>query len=61
LDVGAAETITADRLVLAAGSRPVIPDLAGLASVDFHTSDTGDETAGAASIDDRHRRRVHLG
>ena len=40
LDVGAAETITADRLVLAAGSRPVIPDLAGLASVDFHTSDT---------------------
>ena len=40
LDVGAADTITADRLVIAAGSRPVVPDLAGLTSVDFHTSDT---------------------
>ena len=40
LDVGAADTITADRLVLAAGSRPIVPDLAGLSSVDFHTSDT---------------------
>jgi mycothione reductase len=40
LDVAAADTITADRLVIAAGSRPMIPDLAGLNSVDFHTSDT---------------------
>jgi mycothione reductase len=40
LDVGAAETITADRMVIAAGSRPVIPDLPGLSSMDFHTSDT---------------------
>jgi mycothione reductase len=40
LDVGAAETITADRMVLAAGGRPVIPDLPGLSSIDFHTSDT---------------------
>jgi mycothione reductase len=40
LDVGAADTITADRLVIAAGSRPVVPDLTGLNSVDFHTSDT---------------------
>jgi mycothione reductase len=40
LDVGAAETITADRMVIAAGSRPVIPDLPGLSSLDFHTSDT---------------------
>ena len=40
LDVGAADTITADRLVIAAGSRPVVPDLDGLTSVDFHTSDT---------------------
>jgi len=40
LDVGAAQTITADQVVIAAGSRPVIPDLAGLNSVDFHTSDT---------------------
>jgi mycothione reductase len=40
LDVGAADTITADRLVIAAGSRPAVPDLAGLDSVDFQTSDT---------------------
>ena len=40
LDVGAAETITADQIVIAAGSRPVIPELSGLTSVDFHTSDT---------------------
>ena len=40
LDVGAPETITADRIVIAAGSRPVIPDLPGLRSVEFHTSDT---------------------
>jgi mycothione reductase len=40
LDVGAGETITADRIVIAAGSRPVVPDLPGLSSVEFHTSDT---------------------
>ena len=33
-------TITADRVVLAAGSRPVIPDLPGLDTVRYHTSDT---------------------
>ena len=40
LDVGAAETITADQIVIAAGSRPIIPELSGLTSVNFHTSDT---------------------
>jgi mycothione reductase len=40
LEVGAPETITADRVVIAAGSRPVVPDLPGLSSVEFHTSDT---------------------
>ena len=40
LEVGAAETITADRIVIAAGSRPAVPDLPGLSSVEFHTSDT---------------------
>lgn len=40
LDVGAAEPITADRIVIAAGSRPVVPDLPGLSSAQFHTSDT---------------------
>ncbi|MFL6064045.1 MAG: mycothione reductase [Friedmanniella sp.] len=34
------ETITADRFVLAAGSRPVLPDVPGLESVRYHTSDT---------------------
>jgi mycothione reductase len=40
LDVGAAETIGADQVVIAAGSRPVVPHLPGLSSVEFHTSDT---------------------
>jgi mycothione reductase len=35
-----AEEITADQIVIAAGSRPVIPDIPGLTSVPFHTSDT---------------------
>ena len=40
LRIGSGPTITADRFVLAAGSRPVIPDLPGLSEVTFHTSDT---------------------
>ena len=40
LDVGAGQTITADRVVIAAGSRPMVPELPGLSSVDFLTSDT---------------------
>ncbi|HWJ52696.1 MAG TPA: mycothione reductase [Propionibacteriaceae bacterium] len=39
LAVGA-ETITADRFVVAAGSRPVIPEVSGLESVPYHTSDS---------------------
>jgi mycothione reductase len=34
------EEITADRIVVAAGSRPVVPEIPGLHSVPFHTSDT---------------------
>jgi len=34
------ERITADRFVLAVGSRPVIPPVPGLGSVRYHTSDT---------------------
>lgn len=34
------ETISADRIVLSAGSRPLIPDVPGLADVVNHTSDT---------------------
>lgn len=40
LDTGTGETITADRFVLAAGSRPVAPDVPGLVEAGFHTSDT---------------------
>jgi mycothione reductase len=36
---GEVETITADRFVLAAGSRAVIPDVPGLAESGYHTSD----------------------
>lgn len=32
--------ITADQIVIAAGSRPVIPNVDGLANVGYHTSDT---------------------
>ncbi len=35
-----AEEIAADRVVIAAGSRPVVPDVPGLDEVEFHTSDT---------------------
>jgi mycothione reductase len=36
----AREQITADQIVLAAGSRVKVPDIPGLDDVDFHTSDT---------------------
>jgi mycothione reductase len=39
LQVGG-ERISADRIVVAAGSRPVIPTIAGLETVPYHTSDT---------------------
>ncbi|RZU62927.1 mycothione reductase [Zhihengliuella halotolerans] len=39
-DGGTATTITGDEIVLAAGGRPSVPDIEGLADVDFHTSDT---------------------
>lgn len=40
LDTGAGETITVDQVVLAAGSRAVVPDIPGLDEVEHHTSDT---------------------
>ncbi len=40
LDTGTGETITADRFVLAAGSRVVIPAIPGLETVKVHTSDS---------------------
>ena len=40
IDTGTGETITADRIVVAAGSRPATPDIADLDTTGFHTSDT---------------------
>ncbi|MCW2804689.1 MAG: mycothione reductase [Propionibacteriaceae bacterium] len=40
LDTGTGEIITADRFVIAAGSRPVLPQIPGLDTVTVHTSDT---------------------
>lgn len=52
---GATETITADRIVLAAGSRPIIPDIPGLADSGYHTSDD------IMRLDSLPRRLVILG
>ncbi|MGA9746567.1 MAG: mycothione reductase [Nocardioides sp.] len=40
IDTGTGETITADHVVIATGSRPALPDVPGLLDVPFHTSDT---------------------
>ncbi|KMS86584.1 mycothione reductase [Prauserella rugosa] len=52
---GGQETLTADRFVLAAGGRAVVPDIAGLDQIDYHTSDT------IMRIDELPRRLVILG
>jgi mycothione reductase len=39
IEVGS-DTITAETIVVASGTRPVVPAIEGLADVDFHTSDT---------------------
>jgi mycothione reductase len=51
----AGEIITADRIVLAAGARPLIPDVPGLADAGFHTSDT------IMRLDDLPRRLIVVG
>ncbi|SFK44001.1 mycothione reductase [Amycolatopsis sacchari] len=49
------ETITADRFVLAAGGRPVVPDIEGLDQVPYHTSDS------IMRLDELPRRLVIVG
>ncbi|WP_298181007.1 mycothione reductase [Saccharomonospora sp.] len=48
-------TLTADEFVLAAGGRATVPDIPGLADVDYHTSDT------VMRIDQLPRRAIILG
>jgi mycothione reductase len=52
---GTVETVTADRFVLAAGSRAAVPDIPGLAESGFHTSDD------VMRLDELPRRLVILG
>ena len=40
IDTGTGKTITAEQIVLAAGSRAVVPEIPGLDQVEHHTSDT---------------------
>ncbi|HET6627072.1 MAG TPA: FAD-dependent oxidoreductase, partial [Nocardioidaceae bacterium] len=55
LDTGTGETITADQVVVAAGSRAVVPPIPGLDDVEHHTSDT------IMRIDDLPRRLAIVG
>lgn len=55
LDTGTGQTITADQVVIAAGSRPVTPEIEGLDEVGYHTSDT------VMRIDDLPERLLILG
>lgn len=52
---GRQETLTADEFVLAAGGRPVVPDVPGLEETGYHTSDT------IMRIDELPERMVILG
>ena len=49
------ETITGDRFVVAAGGRPAIPDIPGIESVGYHTSDS------AMRLEELPRRMTILG
>lgn len=40
LETGTGEIVTADRVVIAAGSRPVVPEVIARSGVAYHTSDT---------------------
>lgn len=55
LDTGTGETITADRFVIAAGARPLVPLEVTASDVAFHTSDT------VMRLDTLPRRMVILG
>ena len=53
------ETLTAEQIVVAAGSRPDVPAIPGLDTVAFHTSDSIMRVDEGTQLDDRARRRIH--
>ena len=55
LDTGTGETITADRFVIAAGSRPIVPDVVGIEEVGFLTNED------VMRLDELPRRMIVLG
>jgi mycothione reductase len=55
LDTGTGVVLTADQVVVAAGSRPQVPQIEGLDTVPFHTSDT------VMRIDELPRRMLIIG
>jgi mycothione reductase len=55
LDTGTGEVITADRFVIAAGSRPIVPDVAGIEDVGFLTNED------VMRLDELPRRMIVLG
>lgn len=55
LDTGTGETITADRFVIAAGSRPIVPDVAGIEDVGYLTNED------VMRLDELPRRMIVLG
>jgi mycothione reductase len=55
LNDGGESTITADRIVVAVGGRPMIPDIPGLADAGYHTSDD------IMRVDDVPRHLIVLG
>jgi mycothione reductase len=55
LETGTGETISAERFVLAAGGRPIVPDIPGLADVEVYTNEN------VMRLDELPRRMVILG
>ncbi|MFB9908133.1 mycothione reductase [Allokutzneria oryzae] len=55
LDTGTGEVITADRFVIAAGGRPVTPDVPGIVETGFHTNET------VMRLDELPKRMIVLG
>ena len=53
------EQITADKIIIAVGTRPTIPDIPGLAGTPFMTSTEALRNTSPAVLNDHHRRRLY--